>query len=212
MLPASWRNCVPPQPRPGSRGVPQPRLRPERADRVGSAGAGINGHATGQFLRSNGVSFPTNDQPASTPDIDSCPACRQLGLEGRPDQHFLVTPRAAMGGLGWLAPDHDYDAQEMPANWYPPRIHRDWQYLTEMLLVTMVGVFGFDEEWPIEVAPSPPRTSAATAHGLTSIEAGGGWNGRPRACTVCSMGVPSCGVSRGGWRRAVHRGRPRSLQ
>lgn len=173
------------------------------------------------------MSFPTNDQPVGTPDIDACPHCRQLRSEGRPAQHFLVTPASGGGWatwsaaflrllrrmgpeptqavivgqpdsghryvqvlighgiahaeassnvylegdsrlsdeqeqllreLGWLAPDRDYDdADEMPANWYLPRIHGDWQYLTEMLVATMVGVFGFDEGLPVKV-----RSFAAT--------------------------------------------------
>lgn len=44
----------------------------------------------------------------------------------------------------------------MPANWFLPHIHGDWQYLTEMLVATVVGVFGFAEDSPVLV-----RTFAA---------------------------------------------------
>lgn len=58
----------------------------------------------------------------------------------------------ALRELGWQAPDRDYDdPDEMPANWYLPLIHGDWQYLTEMLVATAVGVFGFDECRPVVV-------------------------------------------------------------
>lgn len=53
--------------------------------------------------------------------------------------------------LGWLPPEADHDdPYDMPANWYVPLIHGDWQYLTELLLATM-AVFAFDEALPIRV-------------------------------------------------------------
>ena len=59
--------------------------------------------------------------------------------------------------LGWLAPTADEDdPDEMPANWYLPQIHGDWPYLVEMLVATMVGIFGFDERHVVSV-----RTFAA---------------------------------------------------
>jgi hypothetical protein len=57
-----------------------------------------------------------------------------------------------LGRLGWLAPlSDDDDPDEMPANWHVPLVHGDWQYLVEMIIATIAGVFGFDAQVPIEV-------------------------------------------------------------
>ena len=63
-----------------------------------------------------------------------------------PDHEELLTL------LGWAAPalDHD-DPDEMPANWSRPRIHGDWLEFVELLVATVVGVFGFDEHVPVTV-------------------------------------------------------------
>lgn len=82
-------------------------------------------------------------------------ASSNVYLEGEsrlsPDQESLLTE------LGWQRPERDEDdPEEMPANWFLPRIHDDWLYLTEMLVATVVGVFGFAEDSPVLV-----RTFAA---------------------------------------------------
>ena len=54
--------------------------------------------------------------------------------------------------LGWRPPALDEDdPNEMPANWFLPLLHGDWQYLVEMLLTVMVSVLGFDDQLPVEV-------------------------------------------------------------
>lgn len=46
--------------------------------------------------------------------------------------------------LGWRVPAADVDdPDEYPANWSLPLVHGDWNYLVEMSLATLVGVFGF---------------------------------------------------------------------
>ena len=51
--------------------------------------------------------------------------------------------------LGWTPPMHDADdPDELPANWTLPLVKGDWQDLVEVLLATIVGVFGFDQGAP----------------------------------------------------------------
>lgn len=46
---------------------------------------------------------PTNDHPAITPDVDECPVCRQLRLDG-PDEHvYAVAPGDGGGWPAWSA-------------------------------------------------------------------------------------------------------------
>jgi hypothetical protein len=37
----------------------------------------------------------------------------------------------------------------MPANWFLPHVRGDWLYLTEMLVATAVGVFGYTADSPV---------------------------------------------------------------
>lgn len=54
--------------------------------------------------------------------------------------------------LGWLSPESDTDAPgHMPANWHLPLVDGDWKFLVEMLVSTMVGILGFEEQLPVEV-------------------------------------------------------------
>jgi len=57
-----------------------------------------------------------------------------------------------LGRLGWLPPEAEFDdPDEMPANWSLPLVHGDWAYLVEVMVATVVGVFGFDADAPVEV-------------------------------------------------------------
>jgi len=69
--------------------------------------------------------------------------------------------------LGWQAPISEVDVPGgMPANWTLPRVHGDWQHLTEMFASTMIGILGFSEHLPVEVrafgADSPCRDCSWT--------------------------------------------------
>ena len=57
-----------------------------------------------------------------------------------------------LGLIGWMPParDHD-DPDELPANWSLPLVRGDWATLTETLLATIIGVFGFSEHFPVQV-------------------------------------------------------------
>ena len=37
----------------------------------------------------------------------------------------------------------------MPANWFLPHVRGDWLYLTQMLVATAVGVFGYTADSPV---------------------------------------------------------------
>ena len=54
--------------------------------------------------------------------------------------------------LGWLAPEAGPNTpDERSTNWHLPLIHGGWLQLVEMLVATIVGVFGFDERGPVTV-------------------------------------------------------------
>ena len=62
------------------------------------------------------------------------------------DDHRLLTE------LGWQAPTADVDDPDVyPANWSLPPIHGDWTYLVQMILATLVGVFGFGDTHEIRI-------------------------------------------------------------
>jgi len=68
------------------------------------------------------------------------------------DSRLTAEHEELLGALGWLPPDSDVDdPDEMPANWHLPLIHGDWQYLVEMIVATVVGVFGFEQGAPVEI-------------------------------------------------------------
>jgi hypothetical protein len=54
-----------------------------------------------------------------------------------------------LGLLGWQAPSTTGDDG---GNWHLPVVTGDWLELVEMLLATMVGIFGFDEHHPVVVS------------------------------------------------------------
>ncbi len=59
---------------------------------------------------------------------------------------------ALLTQLGWLPPSSGVDdPNEMPANWYLPLIHGDWQFLVDMIVIAVVQVVEFVEQLPIEV-------------------------------------------------------------
>jgi len=54
--------------------------------------------------------------------------------------------------IGWRAPADEVDVpDEYPANWTLPLVYGDWEKLIEVILATVVGVFGFDERVPVKV-------------------------------------------------------------
>ena len=54
--------------------------------------------------------------------------------------------------LGWTAPASDVDDPgELPSNWTLPHVRGDWAYLVDMLMATAIGVFGFQENLPVEL-------------------------------------------------------------
>jgi hypothetical protein len=50
----------------------------------------------------------------------------------------------------WPAADDD-EPEDTPANWTLRLVHGDWPDLVEVLLATIVGVFGFTERAPVQV-------------------------------------------------------------
>ncbi len=67
------------------------------------------------------------------------------------DSRLSTDDEALLSMFGWVAPAGADQAAEHSANWTLPLIRGDWQYLIEMLLVTMVSVLGFDSHLPVEV-------------------------------------------------------------
>ncbi len=54
--------------------------------------------------------------------------------------------------LGWLPPrSHRDDRDGLPVNWMLPLVRDDWQEVTELLLATIAGVFGFAEDRRVHV-------------------------------------------------------------
>jgi hypothetical protein len=54
--------------------------------------------------------------------------------------------------LGWTAPQSTVDrTDEMPANWMLPLAHGDWVNVVETITATIVGIFGFSEQLPVEM-------------------------------------------------------------
>ncbi len=54
--------------------------------------------------------------------------------------------------LGWQPPERqEDDPEQMPANWWVPRIHGDWVSMVSLLSATLIGIFGFDEHAPVMV-------------------------------------------------------------
>ena len=73
------------------------------------------------------------------------------------DSRLTLEQEALLAALGWLTPaETEDDPDKMPANWYLPPIHGDWLMLVEMFVATMVGIFGFDDRFPVGI-----RTFAA---------------------------------------------------
>lgn len=57
-----------------------------------------------------------------------------------------------LGLLGWSAPTRRIDRPgDMPTNWALPPFEGAWDELVEVLLATIVGVFGFNENVPVIV-------------------------------------------------------------
>jgi hypothetical protein len=57
-----------------------------------------------------------------------------------------------LGLLGWQWEGTDADEPDgEPANWTLPEVRADSPDLVEILLATIVGVFGFDEHTPVQV-------------------------------------------------------------
>ena len=68
------------------------------------------------------------------------------------DSHLTSEHENLLERLGWVAPEADHDdPDEWPANWHLPLIHDDWEFLAEMLVATIIGVFGFSGNLPVEV-------------------------------------------------------------
>jgi hypothetical protein len=62
------------------------------------------------------------------------------------DHHTLL------GHLGWRPPrSHRDDHDGLPVNWMLPLVHDDWQEVTEVLLATIAGIFGFEEDRRIDI-------------------------------------------------------------
>ena len=54
--------------------------------------------------------------------------------------------------LGWTAPKADGDdPDDLPANWSLPIVRGDWANLVETITATIVGIFGFSEQLPVEM-------------------------------------------------------------
>jgi hypothetical protein len=54
--------------------------------------------------------------------------------------------------LGWSAPHSTVDrADQMPSNWSLPLAHGDWVNVVETITATIVGIFGFSEQLPVEM-------------------------------------------------------------
>ncbi|MGE0305024.1 MAG: hypothetical protein AB7N61_12320 [Acidimicrobiia bacterium] len=54
--------------------------------------------------------------------------------------------------LGWMAPARAYDDRSgMPANWVLPLVEGNWADMVEVVLATVAGVFGFDQNQPVEI-------------------------------------------------------------
>jgi hypothetical protein len=54
--------------------------------------------------------------------------------------------------IGWRAPVSEVDQpDEYPSNWTLPRVCGCWDDLTEVILATIVGVFGFIDSVPVKV-------------------------------------------------------------
>lgn len=54
--------------------------------------------------------------------------------------------------LGWIQPPAKRAGRRArPTNWTLPLVRGDWQYLVEMFLATIVGVFDFSDLLPVEI-------------------------------------------------------------
>lgn len=68
------------------------------------------------------------------------------------DSRLTDEQESLLAEIGWLPPTADFDdPDEMPANWYLPLVHDEWQQLVEVLVATVVGIFGFSVRLPVEV-------------------------------------------------------------
>jgi hypothetical protein len=96
-------------------------------------------------------------------------ASSNVYLEG--ESRLSLDQEHLLAELGWQRPQRDDDdPEEMPANWFLPRIHRDWQYLTEMLVATWWVCSVSPRSCPCSCVPSPRRTPAPTVRGATSSD------------------------------------------
>lgn len=54
--------------------------------------------------------------------------------------------------LGWVAPNpHSSAPNEVSTNWTLPLVHGDWTSLVETITATLVGIFRFSEQLPVEM-------------------------------------------------------------
>lgn len=55
--------------------------------------------------------------------------------------------------LGWVAPNpHSSNPADVSTNWTLPLIHGDWTNLVETVTATLVGIFRFSEQLPVELS------------------------------------------------------------
>lgn len=77
-------------------------------------------------------------------------ASSNVYLEG--DSRLDDRQAELLSELGWRSPGfRENDSDEPSTNWSLPLVRGDWQYLVEMFLATIVGVFEFSDELPVDI-------------------------------------------------------------